>query len=201
MRVDVLIRLLIPICRPPPRTVPLMNVFRIALILALHLASGVIAQADVTDFGTWSLVQDPAHPGFSATAPPLRFRPETSRFPPQPTSAIKVSTDRHRRPQRAGFTSAPTLTFHWRSIMPGPSPTVRRDCSASVSGSEKTETERTRRASRWERPMARRSSPSSERHGSTTSTNPLRRSTETHCRLPRLHRVPCSSPTKRPAAT
>ena len=68
MRVDVLIRLLIPICRPPPRTVPLMNVFRIALILALHLASGVIAQADVTDFGTWSLVQDPAHPGFSATA-------------------------------------------------------------------------------------------------------------------------------------
>ncbi|WP_372896941.1 hypothetical protein [Stieleria sp.] len=45
-----------------------MNVFRIALILALHLASGVIAQADVTDFGTWSLVEDPAHPGFSATA-------------------------------------------------------------------------------------------------------------------------------------
>lgn len=68
MHVDVLITLLNPICRPPPRTVFLMNVFRIALILALHLASGVIAQADVTDFGTWSLVEDPAHAGFSATA-------------------------------------------------------------------------------------------------------------------------------------
>lgn len=68
MHVDILIRLVIPICRPPPRTISLMNVYRIALILALHLASGVIAQADVTDFGTWSLVEDPAHPGFSATA-------------------------------------------------------------------------------------------------------------------------------------
>ncbi|WP_145384615.1 hypothetical protein [Stieleria neptunia] len=44
-----------------------MNVFRIALILTLHVAWGVIARADVTDFGTWSLVEDPAHPAFSAT--------------------------------------------------------------------------------------------------------------------------------------
>ncbi|WP_182864635.1 hypothetical protein [Stieleria mannarensis] len=44
-----------------------MKAFRILLIPALTLVLGVTAHADVTDFGTWTLVEDPDHPGLSAS--------------------------------------------------------------------------------------------------------------------------------------
>lgn len=45
-----------------------MNVFRFALTLTMQIVLGAVASAAITDLSTWTMVQDPAHPGLTATA-------------------------------------------------------------------------------------------------------------------------------------
>ncbi|MCA9138172.1 MAG: hypothetical protein KDB00_15480 [Planctomycetales bacterium] len=45
-----------------------MHPFRFCIAVTLLFAWAVVASAAITDFGTWTLVQDPAHPGFTASA-------------------------------------------------------------------------------------------------------------------------------------
>lgn len=49
---------------------PAMKSLRLFLAITLPLMSAVAANAAITDFNSWTLVQDPAHPGFTASVTP-----------------------------------------------------------------------------------------------------------------------------------